>query len=163
FQDAIQLSLGDNEKKKEAAAAFERIAKQGPSGYAVLAKFRAANLLEASDKADAMRAYDAIAADATTPATLQDAARLRAAYIAIDTATLDDMKKRLEPMIARGRAFRISALELLALAAIKAQQYDAATTWLDLLIASPEAPESARGRANALQGLVAGAREFKKG
>ena len=160
FQEAIRLAGED--KTKEAEQAFEKIAKQGPPGYAALAKLRAAGELQKRDKADAMKAFDAIAADTTVPAALQEAARIRAAAIAVDTESYEDFKKRLEPLSKTGNRFRYTALEFLAVSAIKAEKYPEATAWLDLLISSPSAPDSIRRRANALQGLVAGSKSGEK-
>jgi hypothetical protein len=156
FQEAIRLS-GEN-KAKEAEAAFEKIAKEGPAGYAALAKLRAAGELQKRDRKDAMKAFDTIAADLKVDPALQDAARIRAAALAVDIESYDQLKTRLEPMSKTGAKFRFTALELLAVAAIKAEDYTAATVWLDLMASSPAAPESARRRANALQGLVAGSK-----
>lgn len=160
FQDAILLA--GSGKSKEAQEAFEKIAKEGPAGYAMLAKMRAANEIAARDKADAIKAFDAIAATNGADPVLREAAQIRAAMLAVDTASFDDMKKRLEPLSRTSSSFRFTALELLAIAAIKAKEFDAATGWLDVLVAAPNAPESVRRRANAMQGLIAGSREAKK-
>ncbi len=160
FQDAIALAGAG--KSKEAQEAFEKIAKNGPSGYALLAKMRAASEIATRDKPDAIKAFDAIAATATADPVLKQAAQIRAAMLAVDTASLDEMKKRLEPLSKTDSSFRFSALELLAISAMKAKDYDAASGWLDVLVAAPAAPESVRRRANAMQGLIAGSREAKK-
>ncbi|MCC2097049.1 MAG: tetratricopeptide repeat protein [Hyphomicrobiales bacterium] len=160
FQDAVRLA--SENKTKDAEAAFEKIAKQGASGYAALAKLRAAIELQKRDKADAAKAFAAIAADASVPPTLQEAARIRAAAILVDTEDYDAFQKRLEPLSKIGSTFRYTALELLAVSAIKAEKYPEATKWLDLLISSPAAPQSIRRRANALQGLVAGSKSAGK-
>lgn len=157
FQEAIALA-GAN-KTKEAREAFEKIAKGGPAGYAMLAKFRAANQLAETDKAEALKAYDAIAAGISNNPVLKDAAQLRAAFLAVDTESFDAMKKRLEPLAKSGNAFRYTALELLAIAAFKARQYEAASGWLEQILASPNVPDSVRQRASAMQGMVAGSRE----
>jgi hypothetical protein len=92
---------------------------------------------------------------------LQDAAKIRAAAIAVDSESYDEVKTRLEPLSKTSGKFRFTALELLAVAAIKANNFTAATAWLDLLISSSAAPASIRRRANALQGLVAGSKGGK--
>lgn len=160
FQEAIRLA-GEN-KTKDAEAAFEQIAKEGPSGYATLAKLRAAAQIEKRDKADALKAYDAIAATPKIDPVLKEAAQIRAAVLAVDANDYDDVKKRLEPLSKTGSKFRYTALELLAIAAIKAKNYDAATAWLDLIVSSVAAPATTRQRANAMQGLVAGSKPAKK-
>ncbi len=161
FHEALRLA--DEGKTKDAEAAFEKIAKNGPKGYSALAKLRAAIELQKKDKQDAQKAFEAIAADPRVDPVLQEAAKIRAAAIAIDSESYDKLKARVEPLSKAGARFRYVALELLAVSAIKAKNYDAATSWLDLLISSPSAPATARRRANAMQGLVAGSREAKSG
>lgn len=153
FQAAIKLA-GEG-KNKEARAAFEEIARNGPPGYAMLAKFRAANRIGESDREAAIKLYDEIAANASTAPLLRDAARLRAGILMVDSGKLDEVKKRLDPLATQSSAYRATAREMLALTAIKAGDYKAASVWLDMIIADARAPQSSRQRAIQLQSLVA--------
>jgi hypothetical protein len=86
---------------------------------------------------------------------MQDVARLRAAMLRIDQADGAELKRRLEPLAQTGAPFRNSARELLAYAALKAQDYEAAGRWLDQIVVDLQAPAGLRQRAETLLGLVA--------
>jgi len=156
FAQAVELAQAG--KSKEAQEAFESIAMDGPAGYALLARFRAAHEIARRDPADALNAYDSIAADTAASAPIREAAQLRAAFLAVDHEDFSQVRKRLEPLAREGGTYRLSALELLALAAFRAEEYDLASGWLDQIVAAPDAPDSIRRRAGAIQGLVAGSR-----
>ena len=99
-------ALMDQGKTKEAEAAFADIAKSAPGGYPTLARLREANALASTDKAAAVKAYEAVAQNGSVPALLQDLASVRAGLLLVDTASLSDMQRRLEPLADSGRAFR---------------------------------------------------------
>jgi hypothetical protein len=70
---------------------------------------------------------------------------------------IDDPKtfeQKVTPMAGQTGVFRYSARELLALAALKAGDYDAAGRWLDEIVADPQAPSGLRSRAEAFLGFV---------
>lgn len=152
FEAAI--SLGEADKHAEAQAAFAKVAKDGTSGYRMLARFREANELSKTDAAAAVKAFDALAADSSIGRTLQDAAAVRAGLIAVDTATLPEMTTRLEPLTAADRPFRHIARELLALAAYKAGDSAAAQKWFDLIATDAETPSGTRQRIDVLMTLA---------
>ncbi len=66
---------------------------------------------------------------------MQNVARLRSAFLLVDTADDAEMKKRIEPSPAQGSAFRHSARELLGLAALRSGDYEAAGRWFDMIVA----------------------------
>ena len=153
YETALQLAREN--KPADADAAFQDIIKQGPPGYALLAKFRGAADLAASDRPKAVAIYDTLANDAAVVPLMQDIARLRAAMLRLDEADAAELKNRLEPLAAPGRPFRNTARELLAFAALKAGDMDAAGRWFDAIIVDSQAPQTIRQRAEALAGLVA--------
>jgi hypothetical protein len=154
YEEAVVLA--EQGKADEAEAAFRRIAKEGTSSYRVLAKLREAATLAKRDPKAAVELYDAIAADPSAGPVLQDVAALRAGYILIDTATYDDVRKRVEPLTAPDRAFRHSARSLLALAAWRANDIPATKRWSDMVIADAETPSATRGLIEMLGALTAG-------
>ena len=91
------LSLSEAGKHAEAEAAFAKIAAESPAGYRVLARLRAAAELAQTKPAEAIKAYDELAADASLGTTLQDLAAVRAGMLMLDKASLADMKRRLDP------------------------------------------------------------------
>jgi hypothetical protein len=153
FEAALELS-----RKGDAAgalAALNTLASQGSAGYQVLARLQAAAETGKRDPAAGVRAYDALANDSSIGATFQDLARLRAALLLMDNADEKTIRGRLEPL-ASISPFRHTARELLALAALKANDGASAGRWLDMIVVDPAAPSDIRQRAAALQGLVRG-------
>ena len=138
-------------KAAEAEAAFAKLATDGTTGYRVLARLRAAEA-EKNPEA-AVAAYDSIATDSSVPPTFQQLASIRAAMLLVDTAPLADLTARLEPLTAADSTFRHTARELLALAAVKANDPASAKKWIDMLLADAETPQGVRARADVLSTL----------
>ena len=90
------MALSESDKHAEAEAAFAKIAAEAPSGYRNLARLQAAAELAQSKRADAVKAYDEIAADASVGSTLQDLAAVRAGMLLVDTAPFSEMQQRLD-------------------------------------------------------------------
>ncbi|QLP98130.1 MAG: hypothetical protein HZY79_13180 [Rhodoblastus sp.] len=70
---------------------------------------RAADVAAGRDAKAGLKTYDDIAADASVDASLRDAARLRAMYLAADLGDAADFARRAEPLAADGQPFRSSA------------------------------------------------------
>jgi hypothetical protein len=155
------LALAREGKAAEAEGAFERIARTGPKGYAVLARLRAAAELGGTDPAAAVKAYDTIAADGTIDPLFQNLARLRAALLRLDDADEKEIESRLGTMTANDNPFRYSAREALALAALKHDDFDTAGRQLDAIVVDPQAPAAMRQRAEALLALVRAGKRAK--
>ena len=148
-------ALGEQGKYAEAEAAFAKVAADAPEGYRVLARMRAAGALAQIKAADAVKAYDELSADASLGATWQDLAAIRAGLLLVDTATLADMRRRLEPLAEPTRSFRHTARELLALSAWRNHDFAAARRYLDMIATDAESPIGTRARADVLSGLIA--------
>ena len=149
------MQLDRDGKSKEAQAAFDKIQGDGPAGYAMLARMKAVEILATRDPAAAARGFDAIAGDDSLDPSLRDTAEIRGAIIRVDTEDPKAFEKRYAPFAVDGFAFRSSLRELLALAAFKRNDTEAAGRWLDQIVIDPEAPTAVRGRAEAFLGLVA--------
>jgi hypothetical protein len=156
YEGALQLTREN--KISEADEAFQSIIKQGPAGYALLARFRSAADAVDTDKTKAVAIYDALASDAKLGAPLQDVARIRAALLRLDEADQKEIETRLNPLAQAGAPFRNTARELLAVAALKREDYAAAGRYLDSIVVDAQAPQGVRQRAEALLGLVSGAK-----
>lgn len=152
----IALQQSRDGKSAEAEATLGDIAKSGPPGYALLARFRAAAESAARDPDGAVKIYEAIGADTAVTEPMRDLARLRAAILRVDKADAGEIQRRLEPLAQSGQPYRNSAREMLAMAAFKRDDLDAAGKWLDMIIVDASAPAAIRQRAEALQGLVTG-------
>jgi hypothetical protein len=154
FEAAVVLS--EQGKHAEAEAAFAKAAAAAPEGYRVLARFREASELALTKRDDAVKAYEALAADNALGATWQDLAAVRAGMLLVDTAPLAEMQKLLAPMAEPGRIYRHSARELLALSAWKNNDPAAAKRYLDMIATDGDTPPGTRARADVLSALIAG-------
>lgn len=150
------LALSEAGKHPEAEAAFADIAAKSPAGYRMLARFRAAEELSARDRPAAVSSLDALAADSSIGRVMQDFAAVRAAMLLADTASFEDMRRRLEPITDPQNPFRHTARELIALAAWRAGDLASARRWLDTIVADAETPASTRSRIDMLIALAAG-------
>jgi hypothetical protein len=145
FFDAIALTADPDPAK--AKAAFVDLA-QGSDGIAALARFRAAALqIAAKDETGAVATYDAISADSSVPAPFREAATLLAAMHLIDTADQAEINRRLESKTAAPNPWRFTALELLALSAQRAGDFEQARKIYTQLADDLETPSGLRGRA----------------
>lgn len=159
YLDALKLARDG--KGTEAVAALDDVARTGTRGYAVLARFRGAAQVGSTAPADGVKAFDVLAEDPAIEPALQDVARLRAAILLVDTADLKTMQTRLRPLADANNAMRNPAREVLALAALKANDFDAAGQSLDAIVADPAASGAARQRAGALLALVRSGKQAK--
>ena len=141
-------------KHEEAEAAFAKIAADSPSGYRMLARMREAAELAQRDRAAAVKAYDAIAADSRMGRTLQDLAAVRAALLLVDSAPASEIQTRLEPLTASDRPFRHSARELIALAAWRSGDVKTARRWFDMIMTDAETPSGTRSRIEMMMALA---------
>jgi hypothetical protein len=155
FEAAI--TLNEQAKYSEAEAAFAKVAADAPEGYRVLARMRGAGALAQIKPADAIKAYDELTADASLETTWQDLAAVRAGMLLVDTASLADMRRRLDSLAEPTRSFRHTARELLALSAWRNHDLAAAKRYLDMIAADAESPIGTRARADVLSGLIAAA------
>ena len=148
------VDLADQNKHAEAEAAFNKLAATAPSGYRMLARFRAAAEVATRDPQAGAKLYDDISADRSVGAVEQDLARIRAAGLLLETASYPDMRQRLEASTGPEATFRHTARELLALSAWRANDTTAARQWLDMIANDGETPSGLRSRAEALQALL---------
>ena len=148
-------ALNEQAKFAEAEAAFAKVAADAPEGYRVLARMRAAGALAQVRPADAVKAYDEISADASLGPIWQDLAAIRAGLLLVDSASLVDMRKRLEPLAEPTRSFRHTARELLALSAWRNRDFSTARRYLEMIATDAESPIGTRARADVLSGLIA--------
>ncbi|WP_243368363.1 tetratricopeptide repeat protein [Microvirga solisilvae] len=154
YEEALKLS-GDS-KAQEADAALEALAKQGDTGYSLLARFRLAAERGQQNAEAGAAAYDALANDTGVAPLWRDLAKLRAAWLRVDSADQARIRQTLEPMAVPGNAWRHSARELLGLSGLKAGDMDYAGRWFDQMAADRETPPSLRQRLAIYTALVAG-------
>ncbi len=154
FENAVTLS--EQGKHAEAEAAFAKVAADAPGGYRVLARFRAAAALSQDKPVEAVKAYDAIAADSSLGLMWQDLAGVRAGLLLVDTVPLADLRRRLDPLAEPTRTYRHTARELLALSAWRNHDAASAKRYIDMMAADGETPPGARSRVDVLSALISG-------
>jgi hypothetical protein len=152
FEAAAQLAREG--KSAEAAAAFDALSKTAPSGYASLARLRAAAEISVGDPLAAIKAYDAMADDPSFNPLFKDFVKLRAAVLRVDSDDPMDFERRYAPLASDTFTYRHQIRELLGLAALKRKAFDTAGRWFDGIVSDTRAPAGVRTRAGALLGLV---------
>jgi hypothetical protein len=146
--------LADEGKHDEAETTFARIAADGTPGYRMLAQLREASEIAGRDAKAAVAAYDKIARETSGQPLFSELAAVRAGFLLVDTAKLDEMTQRLEPLAQPSGAFRHSARELLALSAWRNGDSAATRRWVDAAKNDPEAPAGVRSRMEVLASLL---------
>lgn len=147
--DAIEA-----ENLTAAEAAFVEAEEAGNPGYRALALMQRAGLaVDRREFTEAVALFDE-AADATNHPLIADIASLKAAWILMDTASLEDLTVRLTPLTEDGRPFRYHAREALALARLQHGQADQARQTLQALSLELDVPEPVRQRAQITLGLI---------
>jgi hypothetical protein len=135
---------------KAAQAQFEALAKDG-GGFAVLARFQqASQTLKDGDKAKAAEQFSAIAKDGSVDKALKDLAAVLGALALLDSGKPADAATLVDPLTGDGQAYRYSALEIQAQAALAQGDRKKAKTLyeqLKQLSALPTAPQGVSARA----------------
>lgn len=141
------LRLAEESKNDEAAKAFEEIAKNGPKGYASLAKLHlAGSQAKAGKEAEAIATYETLASDAGADPLLKSFAQLQVASLRMGQADFTEMENRLNSLTADSSPFKITARELLGFAAYKAGKSDEARKLLEPLLIDPSATRAIQER-----------------
>lgn len=149
------LALEEDKKTQDAQAAFKELADGGPQGYRVLSRFQLASYdSKAGKRADAVKAYGELAEDGSVPPALQDYARIQAAVLLVDEASLAEMKRRVEDLAESDSTWRHSARELLGLAAYREGNEAEAERYFSAMLIDPGIPAGLRSRAEMMLALV---------
>jgi hypothetical protein len=152
YEAALQLSAEG--KSAEAQAAFEKLASTGPKGYVTLARLRAVDEIAGRDPAAAVAAYDALVADPGYAQAFREMAQMRAAILRVDSEDPAAFQQKYGALSQPNFTYHNTIRELLALAAFRRNDVEAAGRWLDMIVADPRAPPALRQRAEAFLGLV---------
>lgn len=130
-----------------AQLAFSELAESGPAGYAVLARFRNAALLdEAGDPEAAIAAYDALASSLQNP-NLRQLALVFAGYLAVDHLDAGAVEARVGDLVGSESTFRNPAREALGLAYYKAGDFESARAQFEEIAADANAGQDMQLRA----------------
>ena len=150
------LTLASEGKNDEALAALDAIEKDGTGAYPVLAKLRGASVLQAKgDTTAAVAAYSEVGNDGTAPQAVRDLAKMRAAWILIDTGTYEQVSAEAQVMTAQGHVLANSAREALGLSAFKAGNMPQAKQWFQQIADDAQAPRNVANRAQIMLDNIA--------
>lgn len=153
---AHALRLSDDKKADEATKAFQDIATNGTSGYAALSRLHlAGDQVKAGKNAEALATYEAIAKDGSADDLLKSYAQLQAASLRMGEADFTEIQNRLTPLASDSSAFKVSARELLGIAAFKAGKLDEARKYLEPLLLDPKASPGIQERIKVVMGEIA--------
>ncbi|MNU29897.1 hypothetical protein D3C71_387080 [compost metagenome] len=132
-----------------ADAAFAEAAKSGNGAYKALALMQQAGIAVTANKTqDAVKLFDDAAKAAGDP-IIADAAAIKAAFLLMDTASLEDIQKRLEPLADDKRPLHAFAQEALAMAQLQHGKTAEARQAFVQLQLGQDVPDDVRQRAQA--------------
>ena len=150
------VDLAQEGKQDEALAAFEKLEGQGSVTYQSLAQMRGASeLAKTGNIEEAVKKFDAIAANASVDDNLRSIARIRAAMLLVDTGSVGDVESRVSPLSAPGAPYRASAREALGLAYYKAGDLENAFKQFNSLVDDSETPQALTQRTRIMMDLIA--------
>ena len=151
---AAAVAAGTANDLATAERQFLDLSKSAPRAYRALALMQVAGLRITDGKtAEAVALLDEAAELAREP-LVADAARLKAAYALFDTASLEDLRKRLDPLTESERPYAGLAREAVAMKQLAVGQAAEARTAFSALSIFPEATDDLRARAQAAVALI---------
>ncbi|MAU99182.1 MAG: hypothetical protein CMP81_25425 [Fulvimarina sp.] len=152
---AAAVKLADDGQSEAAVTALEAVAADGVGAYPALARLSIGGIeAKAGRPQQAVAAYDAVADNGGAPQGLRDMAAIRAAYVLVDSGSLDDVRQRVERLSGDSDPLRFPAREAIALAAWKAGDASTAKPLLEQLVADSGTPRDISGRARILLDLI---------
>jgi hypothetical protein len=151
------LELLARNQSAAAAERFAALADDSDTGYASLARLREAEALAAAGDAEgALAVLDRLADDGGADQSLRNLARLLGAYRLVDSAPLDEMERRLGPLLQDDSPWHATARELVGLTALRIGDTGRARELFAGLAADDSAPPAIRGRAAELLEILGG-------
>lgn len=140
----------------DAPLIFNSLAETAPSGYAALARLRAAGALADAGEIDqAIAAYEAVAADSGADDILRDLAKVKSGTLLVGRTSFDDLAVRLVPLAETGEPWRNPAREALGMAAYAEQKYAQAQSFFQSIVGDQTATPGVRDRAHVMLALIA--------
>ena len=153
---AAAKAMTEDGRNADAATAFAALADSAGGGYAKIARLEeAAAVAAVGDRPAAIALYDKLAADFSGD-TFGELAALLAAQHVLDDGDIAGARKRLEPLIGAGKAWRYSAMELIALAALAEGDADSARKGFKELTDDASAPQGVRTRSAEMLAALGG-------
>ena len=148
--DTLAAGHVDNADK-----ALAKVADGAPAGTKASADLlRAGIALQQGRKADAVKLYEAVAADSDVAAPYRDLATVRAVAANFDEMKPDDVVARLKPLAVPGNPWFGSAGEMVGVAYLKQGKNNLAGPLFASIAKDKDVPETSRNRARQLAGLL---------
>lgn len=150
------LKLASTGKEDEANAKLETLAEDSTDGYELLARLHlAAKKAAVGQTAEAELLYKKIVVDASADSILRDYAKLNLALLRLDGATHEETLNALKGFIEPGGAWRSTALEVVALAAMKEGKFEQAQERFTEIVSDSATPSALRRRAQIMLDVIA--------
>ncbi len=155
FVAALELLDSNNAQPQEAVRAFEELASSSGAGYKILSRFLQANaLIEAGELEQALSVYESISVDSAADKVMRDLAKVKAAYLVVDSASLDEISGRVSGLADGKNPWRHSAQELIAIAAFREGNVERARVEFVRLLGDPGTPQNMRAIAQEMLGVI---------
>lgn len=149
---AVALDQGND---ADGSKTLETLRRDGSIGYRTLARLDLAALsLKAGKETDAIKQYEAVAADNTVVKPFRDYAKLRAIMIGYEGLKPADAITALTPLAQENTAWFGTAGELLATAYMRNNEPGKALPLFEALAVSSDVPETIRLRATEMKRLL---------
>lgn len=155
--EQFTIALDDVEAGKlaDGAKKIDALIKDSDDGTRAAAQLmRGGIALEQGKPADAVKLFEAVAADGSAPQPYRDLAAIRAVAANFDAMKPEDVVARLKPLAEPGKPWFPSAGELVGLAYLKQGRNDLAGPLFAAISRDKEAPETLRARARQMAGLL---------
>jgi len=153
YLEAVRLY--EAEDRDAATAILRDLAEDGPAGYALLARFQMATAhLDAGDRDAALGVLDALSNDYGQTDLVGNLARIKAAYLMIDTAPYAEIEDRIGHIADAESPLRNAAREALALSAYRNGDYEGADRLYLEIRSDASAPQAMQDRARRMQELI---------
>jgi hypothetical protein len=153
FLAALDLRAdGDLEAARKALA---DLAGDAGKGYATLARFQEAAVLESlGDRKGAIAAYGTLSTGGSVPESFRQMAIVLGALLELDTADPAALSDRVAPLTAAGNPWRFTALEITALLAVRASDVGKAREIFTQLSGDAQTPPGIRSRASEMLAIL---------
>lgn len=145
FAEASRLM--EQGHRDQAVDILGKLAVDGTEGYRILSEMKLGDLKQqAGDLPGAAAIYERVATS-RVDAVYRDLAVLKAAYLKLDSGDAGQIEKMVEKLAAESSAWRHSAREVMALAALKRGDAAKAVDLFRKVADDPAAPQGVRARA----------------
>lgn len=150
------VDLLEDDKAAAAASAFGELADKAGPGYRAVARMHEAQAyLDQGNPERALAAYDALASDGSVNPKLRTLAALKGALLLADSASPEELKKRLTAPLRPRSPWRFAAQEIIAYAYYRTHEFAEARKAYQTLVNEYDAPAHVRDRARKMLSLIA--------